>query len=214
MSEKSTKILLIDDDEEYRSVAKHYLRAFHHRSFELFWAPSETAAMRLLAEHNDFDIILMDYYLENTNGLEITRKIFDAKYEIPVILLTGNKDFHVAVEAMKFGIEEYLVKEEAVDTILPRTVINVIDRVRLKKQIQEVEKETLIAQKKTEAVQELVVTMCHEFNNPLAAIKISSDILSRQNADVENKALLRRLSENISLLEHQIIRLRDLNAEK
>ncbi len=214
MSEKPIKILLIDDEEEYLSVAKHYLRAFHHRSFELLWAPSEAAAMQLLSSHSDLDIILMDYFLENTNGLEITKKIFEAKYEIPVILLTGNKDFHVAIEAMKFGIEEYLVKEEAVDTILPRTVVNVIDRVRLKKQIQEVEKETLIAQKKTEAIQELVVTMCHEFNNPLAAIKISSDILSRQNVDQKNKELLRRLSENITRLEHQIIRLRDLNLEK
>lgn len=214
MSEKQFKILLVDDDEEYSGVARHYLRSFQNRSFELVWAGSETAAFQKLSEHKDFDIILMDYFLQGTNGLELTKKILAAKYEIPVILLTGNKDFHVAIEAMKFGVEEYLVKDEAVDTILARTIISVLDRFRLKRRIQEVEKETLMAQKKTEAIQELLVTMCHEFNNPLAAIKISADILTRRDVDEESKKLLKRLSHNITLLEQQIISMRDANAEK
>ena len=214
MAEKPIKVLLIDDDEEYSAVAKHYLRSIHHRTFDLVSVPSDALAMEKLAERKDFDIILMDYFLQGTTGLEITKKIFDAQYDIPIILLTANRDFRIAIEAMKFGVEEYLVKEEAVDTVLPRTVISVLERYQLKKRIQEVEKDALIAEKKTEAIQELLVTMCHEFNNPLAAIKISSDILARRNVDEENKKLLQRLSHNISLLEHQIISLRDANTEE
>jgi signal transduction histidine kinase len=57
----------------------------------------------------------------------------------------------------------------------------------------------------------LVVTMCHEFNNPLAAIKISADILIRQDLPDEEKKLLTELNRNIALLENQIVKLRDLN---
>lgn len=209
MTEKSIKILTVDDDPEYVSVVKHYLRSFQQRSFDVTWvSDGETALQQLSA--SAFDIILMDYYLPNSNGLEIAQKIVDAKIDIPIILLTANKDFHLAVEAIKFGVEEYLVKDEAVDTVLPRTIINVVERVQLTKDIRVAEHE----QKKTEAIQELIVTMCHEFNNPLAAIKISTDILSRQKTDEGNNALLALLNKNISLLEKQIIKLRDLNLEK
>src|SRR5437899_219026 len=184
MEETPIKILLVDDDEEYLAIARHYLRSFHHRSFELDWAHDEAEAFKKLRENPSFDIILMDYYIPETNGLDIIKRIFDAKITVPVILLTANKDLRIAVEAIKFGVEEYLVKEQAVDTILPRTVISVLERVHLKERINEVEN----SKKKAEAIQELIVTMCHEFNNPLAAIKISSDILSRQQVDGNNKA--------------------------
>ena len=209
MTENSIRILIIDDDPEYVSVVKHYLRSFQHRSFQVTWASDGEAALQQLATPA-FDLILMDYYLPNTNGLEIAQKIFDAKIDIPIILLTANKDFRLAVEAIKFGVEEYLVKDEAVDTILPRTIMNVVERMQLKKEILEAEN----VKKKAEAIQELIVTMCHEFNNPLAAIKISTDILSRQKTDDTNKNLLLSLNKNISLLEKQIIKLRDLNLEK
>jgi DNA-binding NtrC family response regulator len=209
MAENPIRILIIDDEAEYVSVFKHYLRSFQHRTFQVTWAIDGQTALQQLA-NCEFDIILIDYYLPDTNGLEITKKVLDAKINIPIILLTANKDFHLAVEAIKFGVEEYLVKDEAVDTILPRAIINVVERVQLKKEIQEAEN----AQKRAEAIQELIVTMCHEFNNPLAAIKISTDILSRQKSSETNNNLLLSLNKNITLLEKQIIKLRDLNLEK
>lgn len=210
MEEQPIKILLVDDDEEYLAIVKHYLRSFHHRSFEVEWVHNAESALQKLAKNASFDVILMDYYMPEANGLEVTKKLYEANFKIPVILLTANKDFRVAIEAMKFGIEEYLIKEQAVDTILPRTVINVVERIHLKKRIHEVEN----TKKKAEAIQELIVTMCHEFNNPLAAIKISSDILSRQPIDQNHKELLESLNKNITSLEKQIIKLRDFNAEK
>ena len=209
MTQKTIRVLFVDDDPEYVNVVRYSLRSFQNRTFDLIWASNGEKALDLLAKDVP-DIVLMDYYLPGANGLEVTKKICDAQFSVPVILLTSNKDFRIAIEAMKYGIEEYLIKEEATDTILPRTIVNVLERSCLKREVGDAEYNKLISQKKTEAVQELVVTMCHEFNNPLAAIKISTDILSRQKVSDEDRDLLAKLNNNISILEKQILRLRDL----
>jgi len=207
-------ILLVDDDSEYVSMIKHHLHSFQNKQFQVTWVNEGEKVIQTLKSNPGIDVVLMDYYLPKTNGVEVSKHIFQEKIGVPVILLTSNKDFRIAVEAMKYGVEDYLVKEELGDTMLARTIISVLEGHQLKKQIASAERDKLITQKTSEAVQELVVTMCHEFNNPLAAIKISADILLRQSIDEEDKKLLNNLNSNISHLEKQIIKLRDLNAGK
>ena len=204
-------VLLVDDDADYASVAKSYLQSFNGHTFNLTWMEDGARALSLLQSPNDIHIILMDYYLRSGNGLDVLREVRDAGVDLPVIMLTGGKDFRIAVEAMRYGVSDYLVKEEAVDSLFPRSIVNALEQNQLKSRVSTAEKNRLISRRKTEAVQELVVTMCHEFNNPLAAIKISTDILTRQTKTPEVKALLAELNRNIIDLEKQIIKLRDLN---
>ena len=209
MEEHTIHILLVDDDAEYALIIKHYLRSFQNKKFSLEWVNSGELALAFIKEHPEIEVILMDYYLPNKNGVEIIKQLFETQVAIPIILLTSNKDFRVAIEAMKYGVEDYLLKEEMIETTLPRAMVNVLDRVQLKKRIKDAENR----KNASEAIQELIVTMCHEFNNPLAAIKISTDILSRQQVPGEEKELLTKLNVNISLLEKQIIKLRDITAQ-
>src|SRR6266852_3458410 len=153
MPESVIHILLIDDDGEYASVMKHHLREIQKNAFELTWMDDGDEALRKLSSNHDFDIVVIDYYFPNTNGLEIVKKMYDAKIEIPIVFLTAHKDFRIAVEAIKYGVEEYLVKDEAaVDTVFPRTIVNVLERVRLKKQIAEANKMKLIAQRRADGI--------------------------------------------------------------
>jgi signal transduction histidine kinase len=116
---------------------------------------------------------------------------------------------------MKFGVEDFMIKEEAVDyTVLPRSIVNTLERVFLKRKIAEQQKAELIAKKRTDAIKELVVTVCHEFNNPLAAIKISTDILLRQPLPTPEQKLVEDLDNNIAIIEKEITKLRDINFEK
>jgi signal transduction histidine kinase len=114
---------------------------------------------------------------------------------------------------MKQGVEDYLVKDEAIDSVLPRTIINILERVRLKNRIAEQKKADLLARKRTDAIKELVVTVCHEFNNPLAAIKISTDILQRQDLPTPEADTVRQMDASIGAVEKEINRLRDINFE-
>jgi DNA-binding NtrC family response regulator len=211
VAQQEINVLLVDDDADYASVAKSYLQSFNGWSFRLTWLEDGERALAYLKSPNEVQIILMDYYLRAGTGLDVLRDVRAAGVELPVIMLTGGKDFRIAVESMKYGVADYLVKEEAIDSFFPRSIVNALEQYQLKARVSTAEKNRLISQRKTEAVQELIVTMCHEFNNPLAAVKISTDILTRQTKTPEVKALLAELNRNITSLEKHIIRLRDLN---
>jgi CheY-like chemotaxis protein len=206
--------LLVDDDSGFVSIIKHVLGPFQGKSFSVEWLNDGEKAIEHLRTDSQFDLILMDYFLPHRTGLEIARQIFEENIKIPIIILTANRDFRAAVEAIKYGAEDYILKEEISDTVLPRTIINVLERTKLKNQIAKAEKHNLLSRHRNEAERELVVTMCHEFNNPLAAIKISAAILARNQHDQEERELLEKLNQNVTSLEQQIIKLRDLNIEK
>ena len=205
------RLLFVDDDTSYMAVAQHLLSKYQGTRFDILWKQNGRGALEVLEKNPEIDLILMDYHLPEHNGLEVTRQIREKNIDIPIIFLTSNRDFRLAIEAMKFGVEDYLVKDEAVDSVLPRTIVNILERVHLKKRIAERGKADLIAKNRTNAIKELIVTVCHEFNNPLAAIKISTDILLRQALSPGERTLVEAMDRNVGLVEKEIARLRDLD---
>ncbi len=207
-------LLFVDDDAGYMAVAQQLLAKYQGKKFNIIWKQDGSSALEELRHNRTIDLILVDYYLPEINGLEVTRLIREEKIEVPIIFLTSNRDFRLAIEAMKYGIEDFMVKDEAVDSVLPRTIVNILGRVYLKQRIAEQQRTDLIAKKRTDAIKELVVTVCHEFNNPLAAMKISTDILARQPLAEGELQLIKDLDHNISLIEKEITKLRDINFER
>lgn len=208
------QLLFIDDDAGYMAVARHLLSKYQGRRFLTIWKQTPSAGLEFLATRPPLDMIVLDYYLPEMNGLDLAREIRQRGIDIPIIFLTSNRDFRLAIEVMKFGVEDFLIKDEAVDSVLPRAIVNILERVHLKQRIASQEKTDLIARKRTEAIHELVVTVCHEFNNPLAAVKISTDILLRQELSPEDRERVMAVDGQISAMEREISRLRDLNFEK
>ena len=213
-SPETINLLIVDDDEKYFALAAHLFSKYQGRKFNLIWKQEGTTALEELGQNKNIDIMLIDYYLPEMNGLDVTKTIRERKIEIPIIFLTSNRDFRLAIEVMKYGVEDYLVKDEAIDSVLPRMVVNVLERVILKRKITEQQKTEFIARRRTEAIKELVVTVCHEFNNPLAAMKISADILSRQNLSETERVHIKEIDGSIGQIEKEITKLRDLNFEK
>jgi response regulator of citrate/malate metabolism len=207
-------LLFVDDDVAYMAIARHLLSKYQGPRFHVTWKHDADSALTYLATEPECDLIVVDYFLPETNGLELTQQIRARNIDIPIIFLTSNRDFRLAIEVMKYGVEDYLIKDETVDSVLPRDILNILERVRLKRRIADEKKEALIAEKRTDAIRALVVTVCHEFNNPLAAIKISTDILLRQTLNAEETRLVQSIDENIILVEKEISQLRDMNFER
>src|SRR5262245_36658318 len=130
-------ILIVDDDPGYFSLAQHHFAKYQGRKFTLLWKQDGKAALDEIRNNQDIDIVMIDYYIPERNGLDVTRMIREQRIDIPIVFLTSSRDFRLAIEVMKYGVEDYLVKDEAVDSVLPRTVVNVLERLILKKKIAE-----------------------------------------------------------------------------
>ncbi|MDO8988997.1 MAG: PAS domain S-box protein [Sideroxyarcus sp.] len=103
-------ILIIDDNEIDRHL---YQRAFRDFAtyYKLVMAPSAQAGLDLLAGANP-DLILLDYYLPDVDGLSLMKRLLEISGgSIPVVVLIGANSTAVAVEAMKQGADDYLVKD-------------------------------------------------------------------------------------------------------
>jgi CheY-like chemotaxis protein len=211
---KPITVLLVDDDIGFAKIVQRQLQQFQNREFKLTWKESVEDALEEVKQNANLDLILTDYVFPGSNGLEFCLQLSQMNSEIPIVFVTATRDFKLAIEAMKLGVEDFLIKEDLAESLLPRTIINVLDRVRMHKQIKAVEKRMLIAEKRAEAIRELVVTVCHEFNNPLAAIKISSDLIRRQQLSREDKDLLTMFEDNFQKIEGEVKRLRDISFER
>jgi DNA-binding NtrC family response regulator len=100
------KILLIDDDEGLI----HFLgRFFQRKGYEVSTCLSGTSAIEKI-ESDSFDLILLDYKMPDLNGIDILIQIKRSQVKTPVIIMTAYGTTELAIEAMKRGAYDYLIK--------------------------------------------------------------------------------------------------------
>ena len=110
MDKRTVTVLLVDDDANYTSIIHQFLKRFQDVDFKVIEVQQSNQVLEQLHGNPSIDVILMDYYLPDVSGLDLTKLIVEENIQVPIIFLTANKDFRVAIEALKFGAEEYLLK--------------------------------------------------------------------------------------------------------
>lgn len=206
----SVQILLVEDNRDFAKLVDLFLRKHQPEQFEVTWKDNGIDALAEIAKGREFDVILMDYFLPGQNGLEITRVLQDRHIGIPVVFLTVNKDFDLAVEVMKLGVEDYLVKEEISTPVLPKTILNVIERQKLKNQLTNLE----ITQKRLEAIQEIVFNITNEMRLPLDGMTRTVEELMKNHKSDNLKTYLSIIKDNIVRIEKKIAQLKELKGDK
>jgi DNA-binding response OmpR family regulator len=203
-------ILLVEDNRDFAKLVDLFLRKHKPEKFEITWRDNGTDALAEIAKGQEFDIILMDYFLPGQNGLEITRILQERHINVPIVFLTVNKDFDLAVEVMKLGVEDYLVKEEISTPVLPKTILNVIERQALKNQLTSLE----ITQKRLEAIQEIVLNITHEIRLPLDGMTSTVEELLKNHQADNLKTYLSIIRDNLIRIEKKIAKLKELKTDK
>jgi FixJ family two-component response regulator len=211
---KPVDVLLVDDDITFAKLVQVILKRYQKRSFNVLWKDTIEGALSEITQNQNIDVILMDYYFPASNGLEFCVQLDQMGRSIPIIFLTGYRDIKLAVEAMKLGVEDFLLKDDLNEVHLPRTILSILDRVHIRKHKQAVEKRLAMAENRAQAIRELVVTVCHEFNNPLASVKISFDLLQRQDLKNTPLEVIQSFEGHFNSIDSEIKRLRDLNFER
>lgn len=186
----STRILLIEDDQVDRLACR---RAFLRQpgTFEFIEADSGAEGVQLARTERP-SCVLLDYKLPDMNGLDVLTELDGiASGEAaspPVVMLTGANDVAVAVEAMRRGAQDFLLKdtEGRYLELLPTVVERTLRELRLVAEKHRAEIALAHAYRLITAG-ELAAALAHELNQPLAAITTFSEAcaqyLNREKLD-------------------------------
>jgi signal transduction histidine kinase len=109
MPDAPVRVLLVDDDEDDYIITRDLISKIRDRRYQLEWVDNYDAALTALQRHAH-DICLLDYRLGSRTGLELLRESKAFNGRLPMILLTGQGDHEIDVEAMKAGVADYLIK--------------------------------------------------------------------------------------------------------
>jgi len=147
-------VIIVEDSPEDREMYRRFLTRDNPNSYKLLefesgseaidwclhsWDPQETSP----------DLILLDYRLPDMDGLEFLQELKleqNTKHgnqhrQIPVILLTGQGSEEIAVQAMKMGAEDYLVKGKLTREKLGSVINTVLKRMDMRARLQQPEKQ-------------------------------------------------------------------------
>lgn len=131
VSTETVKILVIDDDQGDFEMARSMIGQIDQRGveYEVDWVPSFQEAVDAFRQ-NDFDFYIVDYFLEDGDGLDLVRMAREMGVREPIVMLTGRGSHEVDVEAMKAGASDYLVKGRIDPDVLERTIRYCRERAR------------------------------------------------------------------------------------
>ncbi len=128
-------ILIVDDSEIHRDIYRQYLEFSSIDGCHILDCETAKDALQICLRDCP-DLILLDYLLPDANGLELLQDMTEQIGILPpVIMLTGEGNEAVAVEAMKHGARDYLVKGPFTFQQLVHTVTNALTERRLQLQI-------------------------------------------------------------------------------
>ncbi|MBI5178939.1 MAG: response regulator [Nitrospinae bacterium] len=116
---RNWKILIVDDAEDVRELLSETLRYHNYPSIT---AVDGRDGFEKFEANPDIRFVITDMDMPVMNGLEFIQKLRAAKYDVPILVLTGRKEVDTAIKVIKAGADDYLVKDGGIsDEILIHT---------------------------------------------------------------------------------------------
>jgi len=130
MDRERLRMLVVEDDEDDFVILRDLLSDIRNVNFDLDWARGYAEAVALV-RGKGHDVCLLDYRLGAHDGIELMREFHRQGYEAPVIILTGQTDYEIDMQAMKEGAYDYLEKEEIDPGRLERSIRYTVEQSRM-----------------------------------------------------------------------------------
>ena len=123
------KVLLVEDDEEDYFLTRELFSEIQGKRFQVDWAKSFAQGCETI-RRRPYDVCLIDYRLGPDNGIELLQGAIRDGVEAPIIILTGQGEREVDLQAMAAGAADYLVKGRLDAGLLERSIRYAIERKR------------------------------------------------------------------------------------
>ncbi len=172
------RILVVEDDADHGELLKEVLLERN-----AFVTISPDAQSCLMQDLKRFDAILLDQNLPDATGLELIEDIL-ARKKLPVIMVTGEDDYDLAVDAIQRGAADYICKVGDYLRVIPLVVQKNLEQYRLQQENRRLAKELLKRAKEAEessrVKDEFLASVSHELRTPLNAIMGLSEALQEE----------------------------------
>lgn len=195
MSETKTRILYVDDDEGLARLAD---KALSRIGLDVVHAPDHESGLARL-EEGGIAVIILDHYLQGTTGLCFLAAMHERGIEIPVIYVTGSSEATVAVEALKAGAEDYVIKTVGEDfwALLKSAVQQALAAAELRAAKRKADQEIIAAKERAEI---LLAEVNHRVANSLALVAALIRMQVASSNEPSVKAALSETQARISAI--------------
>jgi two-component system sensor histidine kinase/response regulator len=212
MGKRKVTILVIDDSPADVEIVRRLLQQIDSWEIHLL-ASHDSKEGREEAVKGGADLIFLDYMLGSENGVEVLKAIEAEGCLLPVIMLTGHGSEEVAVEAMKAGVSDYLVKGRITSESLRLAISNALQKFKLQREIEEQRKALLDAERQR-VMMESVGAACHHFAQPLTTMLSYLQMLAKGEGIEESKKSLMfeqclRATENMKVILNRFQEVRE-----
>jgi K+-sensing histidine kinase KdpD len=176
LCEGHSSVLLVDDDVNILDTAKDILEEAH---YEISTAANGARAIELL-DQKAFNVVIVDFQLPDTTGLELARLVRERNDHTLVVLMTGHASLEMAVKAIQEAVYDYLIKP--VDPAqLQRTIERALEKQKLvlenKHLIEDLKKANEMMERLDTLKSRMLTVLSHDLRTPLSSIRGYSELL-------------------------------------
>jgi len=201
-------LLLVEDDPADAEIIEQILARVPDRTFRVQHLPTLGQAAAALEKGPNAEVILLDLSLVDATASEAMQFIASVGATIPIVVLTGNDDDRMVMEAARHGAQDYLVKWEFNPKLLSRSIRYAIERQQIERQLRLALE---LAEAASRAKNDFLAMMTHEVRTPLNAVLGMTDALSFTQLDAEQKQYLGTLNRAGRHLLHLVDDVLDLS---
>lgn len=158
------KILLIEDKLPEAMLVQEILDGDAQTQFKVVHTSRLSEGLERLSQ-DDIDVILLDLHLPDSQGLNTFTQMINAAPKLPIVVLSNLSDRAVAVESVRKGAQDYLVKGELSGDLLTRSIRYAIERKQIEETLRQRTKELA---KRNEELDAFAHTVAHDLKNPLS----------------------------------------------
>ena len=139
MPQSEMKILVIEDNPGDYILVKEYLQE-EYSNAAIYHAIDIISSFQFIAD-DKFDIILLDLSLPDGNGINTFLAIQEKSLNTPIIILTGLKETNIALESVKFGAQDFIVKDNCNSITLFKSINYAIERSKINDRLKKSEEQ-------------------------------------------------------------------------